>query len=61
MSRVNTVREIRHKDKKKKEWDNRFYLEKVPPYDAYKDPNCNLLKFITYRSVHEFGEIQAKI
>lgn len=43
MSRVNTVREIRHKEKKKKEWDNRFYLEKVPPYDAYKDPNCNLL------------------
>ena len=61
MSRVNTVREIRHKQQKEKTWDDRFYLEKIPPYDAYNDPNCNLLYFITYRPVYEFDEVKAKI
>ena len=25
--------------KKEKNWDNRFVLEKIPQYDAFKDPN----------------------
>jgi hypothetical protein len=31
--------------KLEKKWDKRFYLDKIPPYDAYKDINYLSLAF----------------
>jgi hypothetical protein len=31
--------------KLEKKWDERFYLDKIPPYDAYKDINYLSLAF----------------
>ena len=31
--------------KLEKQWDERFYLDKIPPYDAYKDINYLSLAF----------------
>ena len=62
MSRVNTVREIKQKQQKEKGWDSRFYLERIPTYDAYSDPNCKKYQFnLINRSEYEFGKIKAEI
>jgi hypothetical protein len=33
------IREHQKTEEKEKKWDNRFVLEKIPPYDAFKDAN----------------------
>ena len=30
------IRELQKTEEKEKKWDNRFVLEKIPPYDAFK-------------------------
>ena len=39
MSKLKPVRSIQIK-KGESNWNGRFYLETIPPYDAFKDPNC---------------------
>ena len=33
------LREETQNDDRGKKWDERFFLDKIPPYDAYKDVN----------------------
>lgn len=32
----------------KKEWDSRFYLDKLPAYNAHSDKNCKFKSLLRY-------------
>lgn len=43
MSKYTTICSMKKQSKEKEKedcWNNRFYLDKIPKYDSYKDPNC---------------------
>ena len=42
-----------HNDGKEKKWDQRFFLDKIPPYDAYKDENYLSLGLIKSKIKYE--------
>ena len=45
--------ETQNKDKEKK-WDERFFLDKIPPYDAYKDVNYLSLGLMKSKIRYEY-------
>ena len=47
------LREDSQKEDKEKKWDERFFLDKIPPYDAYKDVNYLSLGLIKSKIKYE--------
>jgi hypothetical protein len=47
------LREGNQNDEKEKKWNERFILDKIPPYDAYKDTNYLSLGLIKSKIKYE--------